>query len=728
MSARPLGANRVVFSLVSGLLCIGLTLFSIYLLSASATQPETPNNRYLVLLVVASLSMFALTGIVSWQIYALLRRLNRQDSSGTRLSLSFATSLIGASLIPIGIIAFFAWQFLSYDLGKTFNSRVNTALEDALELTRASANMRAGQALVQTRFISDLISSQSYGELVNNIEAMRRQAGAVELAVFDRYGIVVAFAHRDTDVLAVEALDYDTLLRIDEQQEFSEFSENQHEYTISVFADIDKLGSEPYYLRASYAMPDSYNLLADSVRVNYEEHRFYEYLQPHITTTLLVVLALILTLTILITLWLGVLFGEHMTRPLRKLILATRKVADGNFSSRISGMPKNDLGTLGEHFNTMTQALSDAEENAGAAQRALTEQKAYLETIMDNLTAGVITFNHRQELQTFNVSASRILNTPLATRLNQPLPDSDDAQDGYEELMLALRDPLTAHLANWQQEVTLSRFGQRKVLMCHGSHLIEAGKRVRGGQVIVFDDITEFLHNQRNAAWEEVAKRLAHEIKNPLTPIRLQSERLQRKLSDKLDQDTDRELLTKATTTIIDQVETMHTLVSEFGLFARPLAMRTIPVDINTLIRKAGELYIDQHFQYALDEGLPQVAADPVQMHQVFLNLIKNAQEASDDPAKLDMLWTSRQDGDLILLTLEDNGPGFADLSKDPFEPYITTKIKGSGLGLAIVKKIITEHGGSISVGRSDTLGGACIRFTLPIYRSKEAKETQNTK
>lgn len=720
MSARPLGANRVVFSLVSGLLCIGLTLFSIYLLSASATRPETPNSHYLVLLVIASVSMFALTGIVFWQIFALLRRLSRRDSGGTRLSLSFAASMIGACLVPIGIIGFFAWQFLSYDLGKTFNSRVNAALEDALELTRTSANMRASQALSQTRFISDLISNQSYGELLNNIEAMRRQAGAIELAVFDRYGIVVAFAHRDTDVLAVEALDYDTLLRIDEQQEFSEFSENQHEYTISVFADIDKLGSDPYYLHASYAMPDSYNLLADSVRINYEEHRFYEFLQPHITTTLLIVLALILTLTVLIILWLGILFGEHMTRPLRKLIFATRKVADGNFQIRVSSMPNNELGKLGDHFNTMTQTLADAQESAGSAQRALSEQKAYLETIMDNLTAGVITFNHRRELQTFNLSASRILNTPLATRLNQPLPENEDITDGYEELMLALRDPITAHLANWQQEVTLSRFGQRKVLMCHGSHLIEAGKRVRGGQVIVFDDITEFLHNQRNAAWEEVAKRLAHEIKNPLTPIRLQSERLQRKLEAKL-QDSDRELLSKATTTIIDQVETMRTLVSEFGLFARPLAVRTMAADINALIRKACELYVELRFSLDLAPNLPAVAADPVQMHQVFLNLIKNAIEAGEDPAQLQMHWSSRQDGGLIILTLEDNGPGFADLSKDPFEPYITTKTKGSGLGLAIVKKIITEHGGSISVGRSDTLGGACIRFTLPVHRPKDS-------
>ncbi|MDO4776136.1 MAG: ATP-binding protein [Cardiobacteriaceae bacterium] len=716
MSARPLGANRVVFSLLSGILSIGLTLLCLHWLSASAARPETPNSHYLTLLVLAAVSMLTLTGIVFWQIFALLRRLRRQDSSGARLSLSFAFSMIGASLIPIVIISFFSWQFLSYDLGKTFNSRVSTAMEDALELTRTSASLRASQALDQTRYVSDLISRQSYGELVNNIEAMRRQTGAIELAVFDRYGIVVAFAHRDTDVLAVESLAYDTLLRINEQQEFFEFSETDHEYTIDVFADIDKLGSDRYYLHASYAMPDSFNSLADSVRVNYREHRFYEYLQPHITTTILVVLALILTLTILIILWLSVLFGEHMTRPLRKLIYATRKVADGNFAARISGMPKNDLGKLGDHFNAMTAALADAEQNASTAQRALTEQKAYLETIMDNLTAGVITFNHRRELQTFNLSASAILNTPLAARLNQPLPaDDEDIRDGYEELMQALSEPLSAHLANWQQEVTLSRFGPRKVLMCHGSHLIEAGKRVRGGQVIVFDDITEFLHNQRNAAWEEVAKRLAHEIKNPLTPIRLQSERLQRKLDGKLEDSADRDLLAKATNTIIDQVETMRTLVSEFGIFARPLAMRTIPADINALIRKASELYVDQRFQYDLAENLPPVAADPVQMQQVFINLVKNAFEAR--ASDLQLLWRTRREGDsLVSISLEDNGPGFADLSKDPFEPYITTKNKGSGLGLAIVKKIITEHGGSISAGHSDTLGGACIRFTLPIH------------
>ena len=247
-----------------------------------------------------------------------------------------------------------------------------------------------------------------------------------------------------------------------------------------------------------------------------------------------------------------------------------------------------------------------------------------------------------------------------------------------------------------------------------GSRLPDSGKRGRNGHVIVIDDITEFLHAQRNAAWEEVAKRLAHEIKNPLTPIRLQSERLQRRLTDKLSDEADKQILGKATGTIIDQVEAMQQIVADFSQIAKPLETRRQSLQLNPLLRQIAELYRENHPELDLAEPQRPVHADPVHIRQILINLMKNAIEATQNETTPCIRWRSYEEGGNIILDIEDNGPGFADLTKDPFEPYVTNKPKGTGLGLAIVKKIVHEHDGTISAGHSRELGGAKITLTLP--------------
>jgi len=274
---------------------------------------------------------------------------------------------------------------------------------------------------------------------------------------------------------------------------------------------------------------------------------------------------------------------------------------------------------------------------------------------------------------------------------------------------------ITANQENWQQEITLNRHGARKILMCHGSRLPDSGKRGRNGHVIVIDDITEFLHAQRNAAWEEVAKRLAHEIKNPLTPIRLQSERLQKRLADKLADENDQQILAKATGTIIDQVEAMQQIVADFSQIAKPLETRRQNLQLNPLLRQIAELYREQHLTLDLHDPLGDISADPVHLRQILINLMKNAIEATQNQDAPQIRWHTSQHNGQITLDIEDNGPGFADLNKDPFEPYVTNKPKGTGLGLAIVKKIVHEHDGTISAGHSRDLGGAKITITLPL-------------
>ncbi|UJF24171.1 ATP-binding protein [Suttonella sp. R2A3] len=708
MSSRYLSTNRLVWSLLAGGVCILLTLSAVYGLSNAALNQNARSNHYIALLIAAVIGLGILVVVVIWQIYIIIRHL-RKRQSGARLTASFALSMLTAALLPVMIIAYFSWQFLSYDLDKTFNSRVSTTLNDALQLTREAITLRARQALDDTRELSDLISGITYGELINNIEAMRRNNNAIMLAVFDHQGNVVGFAHRNLSVMTVPAPSPQALSRANEEREYFEFSSHDDEYSINVISNINKLGREPFYLQAVYAMPESFNSIAQSVRQNYRDYQTYNYLQPHITTSLLLVLILIFSLTVLFIFWLSVLFGEHMTQPLRSLIRATRRIADGDYTTQVKNLPRNDLGALGANFNRMSAALGKAQTANEQSQRLLAEQKSYLETLMDNITAGVIVLNAEQRIQTFNPNAEQILGCSLDDR-HTPPPESQ-AQDACDELLIATAEMREQDDDHWQQQVTLRLANKRTVLMCRGSR-VQDNVSGSGVDILVFDDITDFIHSQRNAAWEEVARRLAHEIKNPLTPIQLQGERLQLKLSNKLSDEADQRILQRATDTIIKQVEAMKTIVSDFSQFARPIELRRQSIDLNALLQEMTELYPEHDIRVIADPSLPQVSIDPVQLRQVFLNLTKNALEAAGEDAIVE--WSTQQNdhGDIIMC-VADNGAGFSDFEQDPFEPYVTGKSKGTGLGLAIVKKIIQEHNGHIAVSNSSALGGAKITITL---------------
>lgn len=718
MTARTLSkrsARRVLFFGLSGAAGILTTLFAIFHLSQAATNPAFSTPHYTRLLLLTLIGIALLTVSAIWQAVNLIKRLRRHQS-GARLSLSFALRMLFTSLVPVGIIGGFTWLFLSYDLGQIFNRQISVALQDALQITRSGVSLRARQALAQSESLAEFMRQIDYTELVGAIETLRRNANAVELSVFDQQGNLVAFAHQDLAVMSVEPPSTLALLQVESEQEYFEFANSEEEgYIIKVLTDISKTNRDPYYLQAVFSLPDSFNRLAENVRGSYEEHQTFLYLQPHITASLLFVLGLILTLTVLSALWISALFGDSMTRPVRQLIEATKKVMQGDFSTPITDMPNNDLGTLGNNFNAMLLSLRDAETMNYRIQDELGDQNNFLNALLDNLSAGVLTLDWHGRLQRFNPVAAQLLDSPLANYQGQKPPHFDNhAHDGYGELMVALDDTLRADTGSWRKEITLSRFGSRKTLICHGARLPVQNRKQRGGQVIVFEDVTEFQHNQRNAAWEEVARRLAHEIKNPLTPIRLQGERLQRKLGDSLPED-ERRILDRATATIINQVDAMQQMVSDFSQFAKPLELRRQPMDMNQLIRDVAEMYPHTPVTLDLQSDLPRIEADAVQMRQVLHNLMKNAVEAMGEDKAGTIYWQSSRQGDNLHFCIEDDGEGFADLHKDPFEPYVTSKSKGTGLGLAIVKKIIAEHGGSIQAGHAKTLKGAKISFTLPI-------------
>ena len=413
--------------------------------------------------------------------------------------------------------------------------------------------------------------------------------------------------------------------------------------------------------------------------------------------------ALTLTLTLLLALLsalgLAVVLSEQFSRPLGLLAEGTRAVAQGDFSRRSPVQSHDELGVLTESFNTMTAQLAEAQQKEEENRRAIETTRAYLESVLANLSAGVLAFDNAFRLRTANPSAAVILQQPLAELVGVPLADWGrriPALGAFAELVgegfRRARD------GRWQEQAEVSVSNHTRVLLMRGSGL--PGEPAPGC-VVVFDDVSELVQAQRDAAWAEVARRLAHEIKNPLTPIQLSAERLAVKLAGKL-AGGDEEALVRGTQTIIAQVSAMKHMVDDFAIYARqarPGKMQR--VDLKALLLDVLALYenLRPHVSLKLPEHEPVIHGEPTRLRQVFHNLIQNALDAQVDVAVPAYEFSIEARGDELTLSLGDAGSGFPeDMMRHAFEPYVTTKAKGTGLGLAIVKKIVDEHHGRVTI------------------------------
>jgi nitrogen fixation/metabolism regulation signal transduction histidine kinase len=409
--------------------------------------------------------------------------------------------------------------------------------------------------------------------------------------------------------------------------------------------------------------------------------------------------------------------------PVADIARGTRAVADGDYEQQLP-QPKNDdeLAFLVSSFNAMTRRIAQARDAADRSQRAVESQRAYLETVLGRLSSGVVVFDAEQRLRTANPAARQILHLALPDDVAPTLQELEQAHPRLERWAEAVHHHL-AEPHDWRSEVTLFGSEGRQVLMCRGSPLPDPGAQGTS-HVVVFDDVTTLVQAQRDAAWGEVARRLAHEIKNPLTPIQLSAERLRHKLLAKLPE-ADAGLLDRATRTIVQQVEAMKAMVNDFSNYARAPKMQAEALMLDRLVCEVLDLYRSAGGEIGLEVALGapgvQIVGDSLRLRQVIHNLIKNAQEAMEGQTdgKIHVRTVliadpgAAPDGPLVELCIADDGPGIdPEMLGRLFEPYVTTKTKGTGLGLAIVKKIIEEHGGII---RADNgVRGACITARLP--------------
>jgi nitrogen fixation/metabolism regulation signal transduction histidine kinase len=435
----------------------------------------------------------------------------------------------------------------------------------------------------------------------------------------------------------------------------------------------------------------------------------------------------VLLLALLTAVWGAFFSARRLVAPIQNLIAGTRAVAMGDFDTRLPLESRDEMGFLVHSFNEMITRLSEAREQAHESEQTVENERAYLEVILGRLSTGVVSLEPDWRIRTANRAAGAILGVDLESCIGRRLPEVADGRPLLQQFIAVGEGHVLAGEYEWREQIVLSGEVGRRVLMCACSALPGESDEP-AGFVVVFDDITALLQAQRDAAWGEVARRLAHEIKNPLTPIQLSAERIRRRFLEKMDPD-DAQVLERATRTIVQQVEAMKSMVNAFSDYARAPDLHLQSLDLNRLISEVTELYrvreIDARLRLALDASAGVVEVDAGRLRQIMHNLIRNSLEALEewpDPMiQISTVAEETEGSDQVRIVVEDNGPGFpADAVEQVFDPYVTSKPKGTGLGLAIVKKLVEEHGGWIRASNRAE-GGARVTIVLPVNESSRS-------
>ena len=722
-----------------------LLLISLYLMSVATHNSLLFGRLYSVLLGINLIATILLVGLIGKSVWHLIQQY-RQGKTGSRLTTRLVVMFVILSVTPVSVVYYFSLDFLQRGIDSWFDVRVENALTDALELSKTSLGVRMRELLRQTQQMSPRLNAISNELATLTLNELRAESGANELTLFTNNGRIIASSISETTRLLPQHLEDSTLQRL--RQGHDDFGLVPiPEIGLHIRITINLANPDPSLdgriLQLLYPITDRINQLAENVQEAFSAVRSLTILRLPLKYSFILTLSLILLLSILTSIWAAFFAARRMVAPISDLVEGTRAVAAGNYEKRLPLPGKDELGFLVRSFNEMTQKISLAQDNARVSQQQAEAQHSYLETVLANLSSGVITLDSHNFLQTTNHAANQILSASLNPFIGHFLDDAIEENQHLQHFIDAIYPHIESKEAQWQEEVTLFTGGGRKILICRGTTLSLSAdnENLEGGSIIVFDDVTELVKAQRNTAWGEVARRLAHEIKNPLTPIQLSAERIRHKYLEKMDtQDAD--ILDRSTHTIVQQVETLKEMVKAFSDYARMPSLNLDTIDLHKIINEVLDLYLvsnnDTQFSVTLDPSNPMIEADIGRLRQLLHNLIKNALEANlendETNHKIYILTRCAEEHACryVELKITDTGPGIADEMFDQlFEPYVTTKPKGSGLGLAIVKKIVEEHGGMIFAENAEN-GGASIIIRLPVKKSAsiflEPENINNTK
>ena len=695
-----------------------LSLFFLLVISLYLTSALIENSNlfeeYRELLtgfIVLLLIIFALLILINS--IALIKS-SLKKSAGAKLTSRLVILTVVLMLIPALTVYWFSKWLVEEGVDSWFNADVESALDSSLELSRWSLDTRLRHLRDQAQILADEVSVSSNEMATLAIESfVEAEDSSVEVMLLRNTREIIASASKET-LGSLMILPPEVLLREALQQEEPYVGldpiEDDEIYMRIIFPVLPAEVLEGQrFLQVLYPVSQRIGKLSDTVEKAYTEYNRLLFLRASLKQTFVGVLTLVLFSGVLYAGWAAFYFARRLTRPIAVLDEGTQKVAAGDLDTRLPVTTNDEFGSLVESFNEMTRRLAVSQNNASTIRSQLEMQKSYLQTVLEHISSGVIGFNEKRILRTANLTATRILELNLDEWINKPLQKLAHDSQAKEFFAGCLRQ-MENNANQWNEQLEYYANEKKITLFCRGSHLPD------GGYVIVVNDITDIVQAQRHRTWSEIAQRMAHEFKNPLTPIQLSAERLSQKLESKLDEEN-LDLLKRSTRVITQQVEAMRRIVDDFSQFAQAVPIDVREVDINDLVKDIIDLYLANDNQACIEfcpcpEPLT-IYADAGRLRQLLHNLIINANEAlCATSSPLITISTKRLNNNAVEIQVCDNGPGFSsEVIGNAFEPYITDKESGTGLGLSIVKRIVEEHNGNIQIDNG--CNGAKVVVTL---------------
>ena len=722
------------------ILLIGSSLFifmlaSLLLMSQSLQDSELFGRYYSVLLVFNAIGLLSLVILILLNIKRLIRQL-KNHVIGSRMTIRMVLIFSLLSVTPVLIVYYFSLDFLHRGIDSWFDLRVEQALDDSLELSRLALDVRMRELLNTTEQVADELSDITDAAIPFDIDQLRERINATELTLLTRTGGLITSSSSDTSSLVPNAPDEIILLQLQQGNNYINLDVIKNAgLVIRVVANLPSIGIDkpPRIIQALFPISGRMNDLADSVQSSYIEYKELSYLREQLKVSFIIILTLVLLFSIFSAVWAAFYSAKNLAAPVKNLAEGTQAVAEGNYSTRLP-IPSNDeLGFLVASFNDMTDKISQARDTAKQSQQQAESQHTYLETILSHLSSGVMVFDQNGILEKINISASQILGVEIDDNKQESIQSLLEQNPRLASFLECVSTNIEEAQEDWREQITISDKTGEQILMISGTGLTGPDGS-NSGNVIVFDEITALIKGQRDAAWSEMARRLAHEIKNPLTPIQLAAERLRHKYLPTMKTD-DADTLERMTNTIVQQVKTMKDMVNSFSDYARSPEFSPKEIKVDHLINEVLDLFSNMDYgeqiETDIEIGLPTIIGDEKKLRQVFNNLLANAVDANTSVdtkyLKISAHAINIDNRNMIEIRIADNGPGIeSDIANKLFEPYMTSKQKGTGLGLAIVKRIIDEHEGQVWLENNKDNKGACAVIRLQTARLNQQTRSDN--
>ena len=710
--------------LITSVAIIGLG-FLILLAQSLSNTDLVSNDTFIVLLVISIAFVVCLFLLIIFQVFKLLQSV-RKEITGSKLTLRLVISFGLMVLIPVSIVYLVSVNFLTKSIESWFDVRVESALEGGLNLGQKTIDILIDDIELKGKSIAYAIANKPYEKREDILIDLREKFSISSAVLYKNDGSISAISESNPTIKST-TISLEDIRRV-QNGYFGRIEETKNKNLllkafIPIFYSdknqtIDLIGSEEI-LMLSQPVPESISNMAISVESVFEEYQQLRYSRNSLKIIYTLTLTIVLMLAILTSVAISFVLSRRFTRPLSLLSEATNQIAKGNYKKIIPEVGKDELGILVKSFNSMTYQLDTATKNSKKNRKRLEEARAFLDATLTNLATSIVVIDKKINIKLYNKSAAKLLNFKLSNMVGENLKNAVKDMQKFQMVINFIEESLGKKnkITDISKEIIVGSKGDEKTLILKLSALRESSGI---SYIIVLEDISTVAKAQRQIAWSEIARRLAHEIKNPLTPIQLSAERVQNKIIGKLNE-ADKELLNKSTNTIIKQVDALKLMVNEFAEYSRTPSVVRKSINIAELIDEISYLYSDQNIEIKKNypKKIKEIKIDENKFRQVLINIFDNSKAAIENIKNPKIVITVKYNKDYITLIFKDNGIGIPkEIIDKIYEPYVTSKKTGTGLGLAIVNKIIEEHSGEIKI-KNIKPKGVRILITLPLMEIK---------